>query len=366
MLFIISFCVFVVFLGGLSSLGKLKHGLEYAFFFIIVFSAFRYNYGNDYPAYQSAFREIAKIPDLSSLLKLFDSPFGKYEGSEMGWVLLNWFFKPIGFKGMIIFTSILTNVIYYKFIKTYVPQKWYWLALFTYIFNTSLFFVPLSMMRQSLGMALFVFAFKYISDRKVVISLLLILLAVCVHKSALVLLPFTLLGFLSNLNGKYISIGFVSLFLLVLMNNDVASEVVNTALALEAFDSYDNYFDIMEEGKAFGLGFVASLLTYFVPVLFYLADSTHNSNSNRLLALLAAVPFVIAPFTLVLGFLGRIGYYFSIFSIVAVPILYQWVRNNMLRYGLIALYIAYTLYSYQEFFAMSTWKSFTHYQTIFS
>jgi hypothetical protein len=350
----------------LSSFGKLRYGLESAFFLIIVFSALRYNYGNDYPAYHDAFTQISKIPNLNSLFSLFDGPFDKYQGTEVGWVVLNWLFKPLGFSGLVIFTSIITNIVYYKLIKTFVPQKWYWLAIFTYIFNTSLFFVPLSMMRQSCCMVLFVISFKYIAERKILKSLLIILITVLFHKSALILLPFAFFGFLSYVDGKIISVTFISLFVIFMLTGNFTSDAVNAALMLESFEDYENYFDIMEAGESFGLGFISRLLTFLIPFLFYCADTTRTPFQNRLVVSLAAISFLIIPFTLVLGFLGRLGYYFSIFDIVAIPLLYGWMKNKTLRLGLIALYMAYVVFSFIDFFSLPQWKSFTHYQTIFS
>lgn len=367
MTFIICFCVVVVLFGCLASTGKMKYGLEVAFLFIILFSALRFDYGNDYSQYYSRFYSIAKIPNLTSLFKLFDNPFDKYEGAELGWTLLNWLFKPFGFETLVACMSIFINVIYYKFIKALVPRRWYWLALYTYIFNTSLFFVPLSMMRQSLGMALFVLSFKYIYKKRIIPAAILIMIAALFHKSAFILFPFILFGYLEKLSGKALTLIFGGAFISLLFADNLTATIVESALTFESIESYGEYFDNpeFEAAGSFGLGFMISLITFFIPFLFLFSDKKLLFVS-RLAVLMASIWFLIAPFTQILGFIGRISYYFSIYNIVAYPLIYNWLNNKFLKLSLLALYMAYVLYAFILFFRDPNWIYFTHYQTIFS
>ncbi len=366
MFFIIAFCIVVVLLGVLASTGKMKKGLEFAFFLIILFSAFRFDYGNDYSEYYKRFYNIAIIPNLHSLFSLFDGPFDKYEGAELGWTLLNWIFRPLEFEVLVICMSIFINVVYYKFIKDFVPRQWYWLALFTYMFNTSLFFVPLSMMRQSLGMAIFVLSFKFIYEKKLIPAALLITLAAFFHKSAFLLYPFIFFGYLERLSGKLLSLFFGGVFVVLLTTEDLTATLVETALSFESIEDYGEYFDNpeFEAAGSFGLGFAVSMLTFFIPFIFLYSDK-RQAFPSRLAVLIASFWFLVAPFTQVLGFIGRISYYFSIYNIVAYPIIYKWIYNKPIKYGLLALYMAYVLYAYFLFFKDPNWVYFTHYQTIF-
>lgn len=366
MFFIITFCFVVVILGGLASTGKMKKGLEAAFLLIILFSALRFDYGNDYSEYYNRFYNIAKISNLHSLFSLFDGPFDKYQGAELGWTLLNWIFRPFGFEVLVICMSVFINLIYYKFIKDYVPRKWYWFALFIYIFNTNLFFVPLSMMRQSLGMALFVLSFRYIYEKKLIPAALFITLAAFFHKSAFLLYPFILFGYIEKLSGKVLALFFGGVFVTLLFTDNLTATLVETALSFESIESYGEYFDNpeFEAAGAFGLGFAVSLITFFIPFLYLFSDKKQLF-STRLSVLIASMWFLVAPFTQILGFIGRISYYFSIYNIVAYPLIYNWMSNKLIRNGLLALYMVYVLYAFFLFFRDPNWIYFTHYQTIF-
>jgi hypothetical protein len=364
MLFIYCFCGLVVLLGILASTKTLKYGLEIAFGLIILISAIRYNWGADYMNYLKSFNGIARYPDIQSIIKLFDGPYDKYVGFEVGWMVLNWLFRPFGFFGFIIFTSAFTNIVYYKFIKNYVSREWYWLALFAYMFDTNLFFVPLSMMRQSFAMVLFVISFKYIAEKRIIPALIIVLFAAMFHKSALILLPCVFLGFLSHINGKILSISYAVVFLIMMLTKDLTSQIILSALSLESFESYGDYFEKMEAADSFGLGFASILTTSFIPCVFYLSDNSQRFD-HRLIALMAGLSFLIIPFTLVMGFIGRVNYYFSIFGMVSISLIYKWIDHKDLRLWLITLYMAYTLYSFRLFFKNPDWVTFTHYQTIF-
>lgn len=364
MLFVVFFCSIVVLIGILDSIGVLKRGVEFAFGLIILISAIRYNFGADYMNYLYTFNEVSNFPDFSYLFRLVDGPFDRYEGVELGWMVLNRLFKPFGFAALLTFTSLFTNIVYYKFIKTYVPRTWYWLALFVYMFDTNLFFVPLSMMRQSFAMVLFVFSYRYIAQRRILPAIATILIAALFHKSALVLLPFVFLGYLEKVNGRVVVVSFLSMVIVLMLTKDLTMNIVRSALAIPSFESFGDYFLKMEAADAFGLGFLSRVMTLFVPFLFYYPD-TNQDFKKRLTVLVACVSFLIAPFTLIMGFLGRIDYYFGIYNIVAIPLLYNWIKKRYLKIGLLVVYIAYTLYSYNQFFKIPDWVTFTHYQTIF-
>lgn len=204
---------------------------------------------------------------------------------------------------------------------------------------------------------------RYISERKLLPALLLILIACLFHKSALILLPFVFLGYLSGVKGKIVSVFFLILFLSLMVTKDLTVSIVESALSIPSLEDFGDYFLKMEAADAFGLGFFSRLLTFFIPFLFYYSDN-NQFFSYRLISFIAGISFLIAPFTLIMGFLGRIDYYFGIYNMVAIPLLYNWIKIRGLRYGLLTIYIAYILYSFSLFFNNPIWVSFTHYQTI--
>ena len=102
-----------------------------------------YDYGNDYMPYYNVYKQVTSYRfDLSGILA------GDYF-REPGWVLLCWFFKPIGgFFMMVAVLNLIENMLVYRTIKIYVEKKWWPLSVFIYLFSTSLYLLNFSMMRQ--------------------------------------------------------------------------------------------------------------------------------------------------------------------------------------------------------------------------
>jgi hypothetical protein len=161
-----------------------KYGLFTSFILIFLFLAFRYNYGNDYQAYFKLFRNINRAYDffLSGSSRI-----------EIGWILLNRIFNPLGFFAMVIGLALINCVVYYKFIKNYVDKKFYLFAVFIYYFNSYFLLIQLSAMRQCLAIFLFIYALHLIINRENVKSVIVILLACSFHSSALILIPLLIL-----------------------------------------------------------------------------------------------------------------------------------------------------------------------------
>ena len=73
---------------------------------------------------------------------------------------------------MVAVLNVIQNVIYYKFIKANVERTWWPIAVFIYLFSTSFYLLNFSMMRQGLVIAIFLWMWKYIKNRKWFIALL--------------------------------------------------------------------------------------------------------------------------------------------------------------------------------------------------
>ena len=128
-MYIFLFIGFIVLL--LSFLNKYKnaeYGLLFSFVLIFIFSAIRYNFGNDYQSYLEIFNEINSNINLSIL---------GYSRYEFGWVILNIIFNKISFEGLIIFISLINCLFYFYLIKKYVSTSFYFfLSLYSILIQT--------------------------------------------------------------------------------------------------------------------------------------------------------------------------------------------------------------------------------------
>ena len=132
---------------------QFKYGLEVAWLILFVFLAIRYDFGNDYMAYYDDFEM------LNSYAKFgIDSD----AHNEPGWQILCHLFNPLGFFAMVAFLTAIECYILYRFIKEYVPERYYWFAIFLYVFTPSIMLVGASMMRNMLAITLVIVSIKYI------------------------------------------------------------------------------------------------------------------------------------------------------------------------------------------------------------
>lgn len=348
--FIVSFiCILITFFQK-----KTKNALTFSFIILTVFLAIRYNFGNDYPAYLLHF----DLANQGTLENAFD-----FERFENGWVILCRICKPIGFFGMVIFLTILENAIIYYIIRKYVPQDWYWLALFGYLFSVSLCLTGLSMMRQFLAMCICLISFVLVTRRKVILSILLVLLASQFHTSAYVCLPICFMGII-----KDIQVSFKTSLLFIL----VLAIIYSTAVVL--FGDYlsqfinDSVFDVYEGsiGQKYtrNIG-ISTFFNYFILGIIILMLNKQET-SNRLFVLFFLLFFIVDAFKPIAPLISRVGLYFYILYPICMPnaVAKLSIRTRIVT---ICLLIIFGVYGYFSFILSPGWgNSFLHYKTIFS
>lgn len=338
-----------------SKFKELKNSLFISFMILTIFMSIRYDFGNDYMSYLQTFLDISK-----------------YEGNielriEYGWLFLNKIFIPIGFFSLIIFLTVFEYFTLYKLIKTYVPVELYWLSVFSFCFNISFMLIGVSMMRQFLAMCIFVQALKFILEKKIIISLILVFLASTFHKSALILLPFVFIGYLNfTITTKKALLIFLIFLLLYFIGNTILSSFFQTLLSNENFSDYENYTEnIKAPSKGPGLGFVFRIFLLLLTLLY----QKYQSKEVKIIFVIYLFNFLFIFFSEIAPMTIRLGYYFRIFEIICFPLLFISVRNFVLKYLLLLSYIIIVI---KEFFidfydpSGVFYKKFIFYKTIFS
>lgn len=332
----------------------IKHGLKISFLIIFLFLALRYDYGNDYAGYLDGFYEVNKHSwiDYTNTKELFHY--------EAGWVFLNRLFEPLGFFAMIAFLAAFSCYVLYRFMRKYVPLKYYWLAVFFYVFTPNLMLIQLSAMRQALAIIIFLIAFDYLYQKKVIPYVLLILLASTFHSSAILLLaiyPLSLINWKIN-NALAISIilAHISLFFIA----DILAPIINNIMT-----SYFERYEVYQDNKAVlgtGLG-----LIYFTLLLSFIVFSAKKYKlENALIIKLSIIGFMVTPLSLIIMMIARIGYYFEPFLMTAI--IFSIIKyKSVTKLGIAAAVIAMTSYSFFSFFQADVWKDkFSTYNTILS
>jgi len=324
---------------------RLQWGLKASFTLIFLFLALRYNFGNDYEVYfKSFFGQIQLVT---------------YE-REYGWRFLCYLFKPIGFFALIAVLSFVNCVIYYRFIARYVPRRYYWLAIFLYVFDPNFMLIHSSAIRHSIAIMLFVFSIDYLLKKSFVSYVLCICLAALFHFSAVVLLPLYLLS-ISNWKFWDLKLSFaIAIFLSLFVFSDALYPIMREAAGFV----YPHYLEYEKPGSVkSGLGFLYTGL--FLCILIY---SARLQNKEIVLIFkLSIIYLIMQPLILSIEIFSRFLMYFAPTILCAYTNSLKSFKSPPLKYVYLAMILAFSLYLFFQFFFSETYRdNFGTYQTLFS
>ncbi len=353
MFVVIALNILAVFFAYLNSYKEFRHGLKISFTLIFIFLALRYNFGNDYMAYYSHFLTINNYTSINYFNKSFQF--------EPGWQLLCRVFKPLGFFAMVIFLALINCIVYYRFINRYVPVKYYWLAVFIYVFDPTFMLINISAMRQSLAIALFLTSIPYIYKKDLIRFLLCIGVAYIFHSSALILLPLYLLGIFNWEINKAISFILVALFASLFLFQKTLVPYLNSFIN-SYFEKYEIY-----QGAASTIGTGLGVLYFsalFILVLYY---ARFQHMETALVFKITIISFMFIPLGLLIPLIGRVGMYLVPATIITYPVILMNMKKPAYKIIFVALLVFMTTYIFYQFFISDTYRAgFGTYHTIFS
>lgn len=341
-----------MFLSWLEGEKYLTNGLKFSFFLIFLFSALRFNYGNDYTSYVEIFNEVNSYASLT----LTDTNLQ----IEPGWVVLNWFIEPFGFFTLVFLLSLFNAITFYSFFKKYVDPKFYWFAMFLYVFGTGNFLLNLSAMRQNLAILIFLYSIKYIEKKQLLRFILCIVLAAQFHLSAYILLLVYPLGRIQFKINNYVGIVIFASYLALFK---IAPSIFPVFLVFAA-DNFDKY-SVYEGGQdaSSGLGIILNSIFLLSIIYFY-------KFQDKLLSVpfkLGILSFMLIPIGLTLMMIGRLGLYIQPFLMLVYPMILSTSKLKIYSYGFVFFLMLLTIYDYFIFFQSPIFtKAFGTYQTIFS
>jgi len=347
--------VFLTFLSKFKGLTKLY---KIAFTLVTVVACLHYNYGTDYPTYFEIFLKVYRSYDISTLSYASDLSI------EPGWAFINYIFSffgvPFGFFLLVIVLNIIQNIIYYKLIKKYVDPRYRWFSMVIYLFSSTLYILNFSMMRQGFAVTLIILAVMCLCKKKYWISILLNLVAAMIHTSSLIFFPFLCIRLLKLCNTKFILSLFWAMFIIFILISPIVASVLSYFMSLPFFMGYSGY---MNYGTtSLGMGFVLQSIPYVIITYILVNKRKFISYDMVLMAMLMFVAFVMTPFVLNITLLGRIFYYFTVFSVVVIPNIYFKYNLGIVKYLITFIYLFMLVFDYMDFFNPYHW-SYDGYQT---
>lgn len=352
--------LFALVLTILDSRRMLRNGMFYGFLLLTIIGAIHYNYGNDYQSYYDIYQD---VNDQSFDLNMV---FSGEVFKEPGWALLCYLFKPIGgFFTMVALLNIFQNAIIYRMIKREVERQWWPFALSIYLFNNAFYLLSFSMMRQELVMCIFFGLWPLIKQRKVMLSLLILVLCVTIHTSSAILLPFAFWGYLPVKKSRVIVFILMMSFLFMWWQRDIINDVMSIMSVADNFSKYEEVYADSEESLSFGLGYLLNLIPLALSI-YYILQQHKDENMTRMV-IISSIGYLIAPLSAVVPLISRFSFYFGIYSIVSAYRLYTILKNEYLKYGFLLVFILMMLVGYVGFFSSPVYgEYYDTYNTIFS
>lgn len=354
MFIVVSCSILAILLTYLNSIDKNRDGMFIGFCLITFLAMIHYDYGNDYMSYYSVYLEISNFDSISQVLNM-----EVYR--EPGWAVLNYIFRYLGgFFSLVAIISLFEGIVYYKAIKHYLPKNLWVLGVFLYLIRTSFYLLNFSMLRQGFAIAVFLALWPWVEKKKWIPCVIILYIISTIHSSALILLPFCFWGYLPVKNSRVIAFSLIALLIALSFSTSLLVTVSETVLETsESFQQYSGTYGQGSTGSQFGVG----ALIYLIPTIvtwYYLAYRAQTEECKRMAAL-SLVGTLITPFNTILPMVGRIGFYFSAYSIFVLPLAYVSIKDKGLRIALLSLYCLIVTYDYYVFFTSDVFRK--HYQT---
>lgn len=346
-------CVLILF-AGLKA-GVKRTLLPAVTLILICFYGIRYNYGNDYSAYENLYNFINSNSDVT---------VRKYRlGLEYGWIYFNRLMKPFGFQTLVFIHTIIQFATISWLIEKYTKLKYQWALMTIYLFWPALMLTELSMMRQTMAMCIVFWGIPLIFKKKYLLFCLFPIIATQFHTSGYVGFLFLVIYFLRNIDYKRALTLFIGLFLVFYLLPDSVRELVNAMLDNKEFGKYKIYVDHSgDEVIRSNLGFIFQILFS----LYLIFMTRWKSTGNRFFIFSMLLYFISTPFTGYLGNINRLFIYFLFPGSMCFQPLFARARTDVMALVMIICFFFYININYNFFFYNPIYtRSFLHYHTIF-
>lgn len=322
-------------------MNRKRHFFVFSFMLLFIFLALRYNFGNDYMAYRDMYGYV-------------HAGLYVYVPHDILYRLLN-LYSP-SFYALVAITSLIYIVAIYMLIKKNLPVRLYWMALLILLLNPYLFLIHLSAMRQTLAICFVVFAIQFAVKRQPIPYILMILVATGFHKSAIIILPLYFFLTASKIKTRWLVMLIGGVFALVFTP---ALDII-LRFAFRIFPQYEVYYKF---GQSSGLR--TALIS---GVLFLIVICNINRLEGRAMVYgkLALIAVSISMFAVRVVMIARVGMYFDIFLIVALPSILEKMNLKVNREIVFCMILAIYGMRYLSFFLSPEWSPYYgNYQTVF-
>ncbi len=323
-----------------------------AFFVIYIFHAFREPTSlADIPQYKLAYGEALKY----TFSRVVSEGFVSLK-SELGFRVIIKIISEI-FSSYVWLFLITSGIIIYSFYnatKKYSPI--YWLSVM--LFVVSHFANSLFMLRAFFAIAVLLFSFPYIIERKIVPFLILTALAMSCHMTAVIFLPVYFIYGVKNkvvLTLTLLVLGFALLF--------TFTDVVNYMVE-RLFPGYAYYIQRIDNYEGASWKVPAMMGAVLLLRILVLRKHFFDEGITRLLSILCVLAFVIYTSGMGFGLTSRMAMFYTNMTFLILPNTCYRIKNKAVGYSIAIFYVIFNGYFFLNNSLDELWRNYRLYDFI--
>lgn len=228
---------------------------------------------------------------------------------EKGFLFLNKLIGILDFNNLdnifIIYYAIMITLMYFSmryFLKNGITISLFLSFTLSYLSNGMIVLI-----RQYIAIFLFVYASRYIIERRLFKYLIIIIIASLIHKSILIFIP---LYWIININKykNYQKIGLI-----------VGSFLIGIIIFIKFLPKYMNYFYLESlEGNKIGL---FSIYVFIMFAVYCYYTKFNKNDLNNMITILGVIGIVSMISLSKVGFVQRIAFYFKPFIVIGISLI---------------------------------------------
>lgn len=339
---------------------KEKYDMIFAISFIplFLFFALSYQYGNDHVNYMNSFQRILEE--------------GSESGIEIGFQILVRIFVLLGmpqawYVFIVAFAALFLGTTT-ALIKKSLPAEDHWLAFAIFLINPYLCPLMFSSIRQTMSTCIFILAVLYLME-KPIWYLLSCLVAISIHKSAVVLVPVILLFRMRKTTSKMVLVELIIGVIEFIFVN--AADVIIQKIKPYLSGQYITYLSSGQHSSLTSTVFVFVLLGLFLYAEYKRSENTeaedhevksleHRESVYGHLAVLGCYVYI---FCMHYAAFARLAMYFEMFFVVAIPQSLRKIEDEWIRTALVVAILGVYVLKLVHFYDTSSFQNFMNYQS---
>ena len=280
-----------------------------------IISILRYHIGFDYNMYAAGYNFMYE--DGFSTLQYKDWEIGfVFLTKILGLVLPNY----IWYMGFLVFITLVPAAIF-----IYKNSEMPWVSTVLYV-NLFLFFMTMNFLRQAAALSIIMLSWHFMKKNKIIPFIITVIAASLFHQTALVMI---VVYFLVKMKSGIKEILF---YLYLLLWFYISSTGFINLMTSFVHEEYSDSFFIRE-----GLSFIYAILPVAVVLVAFWLVKINTIAVDRKVQYIINMSLIYAILSVTMlrhSIIERLTYYFAIFLIILVPIIYQSIKYNGIKFSL--------------------------------